>query len=109
MDRHQDARRLNSELGLVGLRAHATAVGLLQLCTELLDAGVLDSAAITRIKSAIADQITVSYTSHRGREAFEESLHRRLDNLFPTAGPRDHPAGTVGTSQEMGEGLKFED
>ena len=105
MDRHDDARRLNSEVSLVGLRAQATAVGLVQLCAELLQAGVLDNAAVGRIKSAIADQIVVSYKPHRGREEFEAALHRRLDRLFPVAGQGGHPAAAVGTSQDLGEGL----
>lgn len=105
MNRHEDARRLNTELGVVGLRAQATAVGLVQLCSELLQAGVLDNAAVTRIKSAIADQIVVSYKSNRGREAFEASLHRRLDRLFPLAGQGGHPPAVVGSSDDLREGL----
>ena len=105
MDRHDDARRLNTEVGLVGLRAQATAVGLVQLCSELLQAGVLTNDAITRIKSAIADQIVVSYKPHRGREAFETSLHRRLDRLFPVVGQGGHPPAAVGSSDELREGL----
>ncbi len=105
MDRHEDARRLNTEMGLVGLRAQATAVGLVQLCAELLQAGVLSNEAVSRIKSAIADQIVVSYKPHRGRDAFEASLHRRLDKLFPVAGQGGHPPAAVGTSDELREGL----
>ena len=101
MDRHEEARRLNSTVGLVGLRAQATAVGLVQLCSELRDAGVLNDAAIGRIKSAIADQIIVSYKPSRGREDFETSIHRRLDQLFPLKGQGGNPAAAVGTSHDM--------
>ena len=105
MDRHEEARKLNSTVGLVGLRAQATAVGLVQLCSELLKAGVLDNAAVSRIKSAIADQILVSYKPSRGRVEFEDSLNRRLDRLFPLSGEGGHPAAAVGTSTDMQEGL----
>lgn len=108
MDRHEEARRLNSTVGMVGLRAHATAVGLVQLCNELLRAGVLDNDAVTRIRTAIADQIIVSYKPARGRAEFEASLHRRLDKLFPLAGEA-HPPAHVGTSSEMQEGLGLAD
>ena len=105
MSKHEDARRLHTTVDLVGLRAQATAVGLVQLCSELLRAKVLDNAAITRIKDAIADDILVSYKPSRGRAEFEASLHRRLDSLFPLAGEGGHPAASVGTSQDMGDGL----
>ncbi|WP_375394194.1 hypothetical protein [uncultured Sphingomonas sp.] len=108
MDRHEEARRLNSDLSLVGLRAQATAVGLVQLCAELLQAGVLDDQAIGRIKTAIADQIVVSYKPKRGREDFEAALLRRLDKLFPLTGQDGHPAAAVGTSQDMRTGLNLE-
>jgi hypothetical protein len=103
-----DARRLNSEVGLVGLRAQATAVGLLQLCSELLRAGVIDDDAIGRIKDAIADQIVVSYKAPRGRDAFAASIHRRLDRLFPASGEQG-PADRVGTSQDLRAGLDLSD
>jgi hypothetical protein len=109
MDRLNDARQLNSELGLVGLRAQATAVGLVQLCSELRSAGVLSDEAVARIKAAIADQIVVSYKPSRGREAFEASLHRRLDRLFPASRHDGEPAKAVGTSSELRHGLDLSD
>lgn len=101
MDRHEDARRLHSELDLVGLRAQATAVGLVQLCAELQQAGVLSDAGIGRIKAAIADQILVSYKPRRGRDTFEQSLKRRLDSLFPVAAQGGTRPAEVGTSDEL--------
>lgn len=106
MDRHEEARRLNSDVSLIGLRAQATAVGLVQLCAELLRAKVLDDAAIGRIKASVADQIIVSYKPKRGREDFEAALHRRLDKLFPPAG-QGSPAAAVGTSQDMRDSLNL--
>ncbi len=69
-------------IGFVGLRAHATAAGLVQLSIELVRAGILEEAAITRIKDAIFDDIALSRPSSLSREEFERSTRRRLDRLF---------------------------
>lgn len=69
-------------IGFVGLRAHATAVGLVQLSIELVRAGVLEEAAITRIKEAIFDDVALSRPSSVSKEEFERSTRRRLDRLF---------------------------
>ena len=45
-------KKLHYELSHVGLRAQATAVGLLQLCHELRRVNVIDEAAIDRIVDA---------------------------------------------------------
>jgi hypothetical protein len=81
MDDCEDIR-LHDAIGFVGLRAHATAVGLLQLCTELVQAGVIDESAIGRIKDAIARDITLSRPRSAPREAYERTVRRRLDELF---------------------------
>lgn len=54
------ARERHQTLDLIGRRAHATAVGLIQLCEELLNAGVLGTDALDRIKDAICSELTVS-------------------------------------------------
>ena len=79
---YQEAKRQHETLAFVGLRAHATAVGLLQLCHELVGAGVLDDAAISRIKDAIAADICLSRPGTMSKEAFDQSTRRRLDSLF---------------------------
>jgi len=55
-----DPRQLHGAIDLIGLRAHATSVGLIQLCAELMKAGVLDGQAVQRIKDAIRREITIS-------------------------------------------------
>src|SRR3546814_17641510 len=60
-------RRLHFDLINVGLRAQATAAGLVRLCIELRDTGVLSQDALERIKGAIADD--VSLTAPRGLSA----------------------------------------
>ena len=80
MDQAEE-RKLHDQVGFVGLRAQATAVGFIQLCTELCAAGVLDEAAMGRIKDAIAKELALS----RPRSAYQDELERsrsRLDDLF---------------------------
>jgi hypothetical protein len=75
-----EVRKLHDEVGFVGLRAQATAVGFIQLCSELHGAGVLDLAALDRIKDAIARELAMS---SRGVYAVElERSRKRLDDLF---------------------------
>ena len=79
MDQRED-RRLHDAMDFIGLRALATAAGLIQMCEELRRAGVFDEGAITRIKEAMAREIALS---HRG--SFEVEYQRaiqRLDALF---------------------------
>ena len=78
----KEAKRHNETVDRVGLRAHATAVGLLALSNELLRAGVLDEAAITRIKDAIASDICLSRPRTMSKDEFDTSIRRRLDALF---------------------------
>jgi hypothetical protein len=79
---YQDDKRLHQTLSFVGLRAQATAVGLLQLCHELREAGVLGEPAIDRIKGAIARDIVVSCPPSTRRDVYERDVRQRLDRLF---------------------------
>jgi hypothetical protein len=78
----KEAKRHHETVDRVGLRAHATAVGLLALSQEMVRAGVLDDAAIARIKDAIASDICLSRPRTLSREEFDTSIRRRLDALF---------------------------
>jgi hypothetical protein len=78
----RDERRVHDDIGLVGLRAQATAVGLLQLCSELARAGLLDDGALARIKSAIAKDLALSRPHSMSAVDFESWVHARLDGLF---------------------------
>lgn len=77
-----EQRRLHQDLGFLGLRAPATAAGLLQLTTELVRAGVLDHEAVDRIKDAIARDLVLSRPRNAWRSDFESSIRHRLDLLF---------------------------
>lgn len=93
----EQARELHNTLEFIGLRAQATTVGLLQLCTELVRVGVLDDAAIQRIKDAIRRELTVTRARGHFRDQFEETLKQRLDAVFPRAGDaqRGAPVGDL--------------
>jgi hypothetical protein len=78
----REGKKLHDTLSFVGLRAQATAVGLLQLSIELIKVGVLDEAAVTRIKQAIFNDIALSRPSSQAKDEYEATLHRRLDDLF---------------------------
>lgn len=92
---YTDEQRLHDAVGFVGLRAQATAVGLLQLSLELRRAGVIDEDAISRIKEAIAKDISLSCPRSTPKFEFLGNIRRRLDRLF--AGE-----GVVGNASTLG-------
>jgi hypothetical protein len=102
MDHNQteQARELHRTLEFIGLRAQATTVGLLQLSAELVQAGVLDYAAIERIKESIFREIAVTHPGGYNRAEFERTLRQRLDAIFPRA-EGDTARSRVGTVAEM--------
>ncbi|TFI57133.1 hypothetical protein E2493_16620 [Sphingomonas parva] len=96
-NRSGETHRLHDTLDFIGLRAHATTVGLLQLCTELVQAGTIDLQAIERIKGAIHREIMASHHRGHDREEFSRTLKDRLDTIFPhdDRGQREGPIGDV--------------
>lgn len=101
------ARQLHDCLDYIGLRAQATSVGLLQLCAELVSVGVLDDAAVDRIKTAIQKDIAVSKVRKYGQVEFDTTLRKRLDAVFPTTSdPRI--GAPVGTARDMQKALSPE-
>ncbi|WP_419814723.1 hypothetical protein [Glacieibacterium sp.] len=78
----RDGKKLHDTIGFVGLRAQATAVGLIQLTAELVAAGVLDEPALDRIKGSIAQDLALSRPPHASLEHFEAETKRKLDRLF---------------------------
>lgn len=77
-----EQRKLHFDLTNVGLRAQATAAGLVQLCRELQAAGVIDEAALMRIKRAIADDIVITAPRALKKENFHGDICTRLDAIF---------------------------
>jgi hypothetical protein len=94
------ARELHRTIDFIGLRAHATTVGLIQLCEELLKVGILDKAALERIKDAIRMELTLSQARISNQTVFDETLRRRLDAIFPHCGEAADPVGSIEALEE---------
>lgn len=77
-----EQKKLHFALTNVGLRAQATAAGLVQLCKELHDAKVLSDDAMERIKGAIANEISVSAPRSISCEQYRRDIRDRLDMIF---------------------------
>lgn len=77
-----DTRKLHETLDLLGMRAEAAAVGMIQLSVELNRAGVLDQAALCRIKDSIFGQLSLNRPLSVPRDEFDRTMRRRLDALF---------------------------
>lgn len=75
-------RKRHSEVDLSGFRAHATAIGLLQLIRELRSAGVLDDRAVGRVRDAVIDELALSRSVHVAEREFRDRLTMRLDKLL---------------------------
>ncbi|WP_213980058.1 hypothetical protein [Sphingomonas sp. dw_22] len=100
IDAREQALRRHESLEYIGLRAQATMVGLSQLCTELVAAGVLSDDAIGRIKDAIRQDISVSRPRIRNHAEFDQALKVRLDAIFPPH-PDARPSAPIGTAADM--------
>jgi hypothetical protein len=92
-----EQKKLHFDLGNIGLRAQATAAGLVQLCRELHQAGLLQEDALARIKSAIADEIILAAPRSAVTEGYRRYVCGRLDSIFAgnvKVGSADELAGT---------------
>ena len=87
----ENEKKLHHELAFVGLRAQATAVGLLQLTIELQRAQVLDADAVGRIKLAICNEIALHAPRSISPDIYRKDIEARLNRLF--AG--EEPVGTA--------------
>jgi len=99
------ARERHHTLDLIGLRAHATTVGFIQLCEELLNAGFLTAEALDRIKDAIFRELTVGKRERVARQSnFDETLRDRIDAVFPSI-PGDAARDHVGSIEVFEDAL----
>lgn len=96
----EETRQLHATLDYIGLRAHATTAGLLQLCSELVRAGAIDLAAVGRIKAAIHSEIMLTQGRRHDRQEFSQMLKERLDALFPQD-REGHPGTPPGSIDAM--------
>lgn len=81
------SRPTTQQLAMLGLRAQATAAGLVQLCIELQAKGVLDQAAVENIKEAIAEELTEHAPRSTTKQLFLSNVRTRLDKIFSGAQP----------------------
>lgn len=100
-----EARELHRTLDFIGLRAHATTVGLIQLCEELMTVGILDGAALQRIKDAIHREISVTHSRMSDHDEFDVTLRKRLDAIFPQVVDGDAKAN-VGSLDDLAQALE---
>ena len=99
----EDHHRVHFALEFLGMRAQATAMGLVQLCTELRRAGVIDQGAVDRVKEAIAEEIAEHAPRTVAKQQYLTDIRGRLDRIF--AG--DEPIGAVpGSEAAAGEQTK---
>lgn len=99
------ARERHRTLDFIGLRAHATAVGLIQLCEELLNAGVLSGDGLDRIKDAICSELAVGKRARVSEQReFDAMLRRRIDAVFPVS-PGGSPRDQVGPLEDFENAL----
>lgn len=78
-----EARKQHQMLSLLGVRDTGTTAGLLQLCSELAHAKLLDDAAVERIKDAIVSDISLSCPRSMARTQYEGAIRERMDGLLP--------------------------
>ena len=89
MANQQDHSRVHLALEFLGIRAQATAMGLVQLCIELRRAGLIDEAAVDRVKDSIAEEIAAHAPRTVVKQQYLTDIRGRLDRIF--AG--DEPIG----------------
>lgn len=77
-----ETRKLRESIDLLGIRTQAAAVGMIQIAIELRRAGMLDEAAIGRVKDAILGDLMLSRPPSGDPAGYEQSLRKRLDALF---------------------------
>ncbi len=77
-----DSKKLCETLDLLGMRAQAAAVGMIQISIELTRAGLLDEAALGRIKDAIFGEIALRRPPSVPKDEYDRTMRRRLNALF---------------------------
>ena len=87
-----ESDRVRGDLDAIGMRASGTAVGLLALIRELLEAGVLGHDSIERIREAIIADVAGQRPRSQTQANFERSVRERMDHLLPLAPDAQAPA-----------------
>jgi len=88
-NRLTDSQQVQLALDSIGMRQRGTAVGLLQLCKELLDAGVLEEDAVTRIREAIVEDVALNCPRTLPVAEYQCMVRERLNSIL--ARPKGAP------------------
>ena len=86
-----DSDRVRADLDAIGMRASGSAVGLLQLLKELLDARVLGHDAVERIREAIIADVAGARPRSQTQADFEKRVRERMDHLLPLGPEAEAP------------------
>jgi len=78
----KDGQHIQLALESIGMRQRGTAVGLLQLCKELFDAGVLDPDAVVRIREAIVADVALNCPRTVQVSEYQDMVRERLNALL---------------------------
>lgn len=79
---YERQKRLHHDVTNVGMRAQATAVGLIQLCIELRKADAITEDALSRIKQAIGDELAIGPYRRMASRDHRTEINARLNRLF---------------------------
>ena len=75
-------KQLHHDVTNVGLRAQATAVGLIQLCIELRKSNALSEEGLGNVKKAIADELLIGPSRRYCSRAQRVEIETRIDRIF---------------------------
>jgi hypothetical protein len=73
---------MHERIGQLPIRDRATAAGLVQLCAELRNSGLLTDDAMERVKDAIGYELTEQAPRSVTKQAFRCDVHNRLNKVF---------------------------
>lgn len=77
-----ERRRFHTSLEFIGMRAQATAAGLVQLCIELRRLNLIDEQGLARIKNAIAEEIAERTPRSLAKQVYLADIRVKLDRVF---------------------------
>lgn len=75
-------KQLHNDVTNVGLRAQATAVGLIQLCIELRKTNALSEEGLSNVKKAIADELLIGQNRRYCSREQRCEIEARIDRVF---------------------------
>jgi hypothetical protein len=77
-----EVKRLHAAMRFLEMPATTTSLGFLKLVEELERAGILDEAAVERIKTAMYKELCLRLPAHLRTQFFESMVREHLNRLF---------------------------